>query len=428
MHQFRIQAGFRAANMSYVGQPGRKFLYTWHVGNWASSSTPQVAPVAAAPALGNVCLNDPGSPSTSKKKPTATKSSKRSAHATESLGVVEMASVPGQAHVGKTTSVVAARQEKSKKAKVMGYTPPPPPDDQGKTRGCKAPFKGQGFGLQKGKPVSEQTVGGKKRFLGHFETEKDQKFCTAICWRVYFPDIVLTEYEAFTALDEQEWKVYLDAAAKMPTGVWSVAQEQGQCRFDVFQLLLANKEVRAGTGSGIALCAAIGKVATLGMKHENLIYPVPNGTAATPHMMAIAATLASLWAACRKLSREDIKKDALAAANAALFALKTATKACVAAMAALVSILLHVGKTFPAKQWSNQLYSSAVEGLGLTDPVLLHMVRVAAQVCTQWCYCRAAARLLEDAGYGSLAMPEEKSKAKLGDEDATEMETGGQGE
>ncbi|CAI5972543.1 unnamed protein product [Closterium sp. NIES-65] len=413
-----------------AAQSGAASRAVEHVGNWASSSTPPAAPVATTPALGNVCLSDPGSPSTSKKKPAATKSSKRSAHATESLGIVEMASVPGQAHVEKTTIVVAARQEKSKKAKVMGYTPPPPPDDQGKTRGCKAPFKGQGFGLRKGKPVSEQTVGGRKRFLGHFETEKDQKFCTTICWRVYFPDIVLTEYEAFTALDEQECKVYLDAAAKMPTGVWSVAQEQGQCRFDVFQLLLAtaNKEVRAGTDWGIALCAAIGKVATLGMKRGNLIYPVPKGMAATPHMMAIAATLASLWAACTKLSREDIKKDALAAANAALFASETTTKACVAAMAALVSILLHVGKTFPAKQWPDQLYSSAVEGLGSMDPVLLQMVRVAAQVCTQWCCCRAAARLLEDAGYGSLAMPEEKSKAKLGDEDATEKETGGQGE
>ncbi|CAI5465904.1 unnamed protein product [Closterium sp. Yama58-4] len=351
----------KGASAAQSGAAGRAVE---HVGNRASSSTPPVAPVVLAPALGNVCLSDPGSPSTSKKKRAATKSSKRSAHATEGLDVEEMASVPGQAPVEKTTIVVAARQEKSKKAKVMGYTPP------------QSSLQRTGF------------------------------------------------------RDEQEWKVYLDAAAKMPTGVWSVAQEQGECRFDDFQSLLAtaNKEVRAGTDWGIALCAAIGKVATLGLKHGNLIYPVPKGMAATPHMMAIATTLASLWAACRKLSREDIKKDALAAANAALVAPETATKACVAAMAALVSILLHVGKTYPAKQWPDQLYSSAVEGLGSTDPVLLQMVRVAAQVCTQWCCCRSAARLLEDAGYGSLTMPEEKSKAKLGDEDATEKETGGQGE
>ncbi|CAI7818609.1 unnamed protein product [Closterium sp. NIES-54] len=148
----------------------------------------------------------------------------------------------------------------------------------------------------------------------------------------------------------------------------------------------------------------------------------------TAHMMAIAATVASLWAACRKLSREDIKKDALAAANATLYAPEMATRASAAAMAALVSILLHVGKTFPAKQWPDLLYSSAVEGLGSTDAILLQMVRMAAQVCTQWCCCRFAARLLEDAGYGSLAMLEEKSKAKLGDEDTTEAETGRQGE
>ncbi|CAI5951258.1 unnamed protein product [Closterium sp. NIES-65] len=201
------------------------------VGNWASSSTPPVAPVAAASALGNVFLSEPGSPSTSKRMPAATKLSKRAAHATESHDVVEQASVPGHAPVEKNSVVVAARQEKLKKAKVMGYTPPPPPDNQGKTRGCIAPFKGPGLGLRKGKPVSEQTVGGRKRFLGHFETEKDQKFCTAICWRVYFPDIVLTKYEGFTAQDEEEWKVYLDAAVEMPTGVWSVAQE-GECRFD----------------------------------------------------------------------------------------------------------------------------------------------------------------------------------------------------
>ncbi|CAI5984054.1 unnamed protein product [Closterium sp. NIES-64] len=192
----------------------------------------RVAPVAAAPSLGNISLSDPGSPSTSKKKPAATKSSKRAAHATESLDVVELASVPGQATVEKTSIVVAARQEKAKKARVTGHTPPPRPDDQGKTRGCKRPFKGPGFGLRKGKPVSEQTVGGRKRFLGTFETEKDQKFCTAVCWRVYFPDVVLTEYEGYTTQDEEDWKDYLDAAAEMPTGVWSVAQEQGECRFD----------------------------------------------------------------------------------------------------------------------------------------------------------------------------------------------------
>ncbi|CAI5535297.1 unnamed protein product [Closterium sp. Naga37s-1] len=416
----------KAASAAQSGGAGRPVEL---VGYWASSSTPAVAPVAA-PALGDVCLSDPGSPSMSKKKPAATKSSKRSAQATESFDVVELASLSGQAPVVKTSTVVAARQEKAKKAKVMGYTPPPRPDDQGKTRGSKAPFRGPGFGLRKGKPVSEQTVGGRKRFLGTFETEKDQKFCTAVCWRVYFPDIVLTEYEWYTAQDEKDWKVYLDAAAEMPTGVWSVAQEQGECRFDDFKSLLATaeKEVRAGTDRGIALCVAIGKVATLGLKHGNLIYPVPKGMAATPHMMAIAATVASLWAACRKLSREDIEKDALAAANAALYAPETASKACVAAMAALVSILLHVGKTFPAKQWPDQLYSTAVQGLGSTDAILLQMLRVAAQVCTQWCCCRAAARLLEDAGYGNLAMPEEKSKAKLGDEDAAETKTAGQGE
>ncbi|CAI5967803.1 unnamed protein product [Closterium sp. NIES-64] len=295
----------KAASATHGGGAG---LAVGLVGNLASSSTPPVAPVAAAPSLGNVCLSDPGSPS---------KSSKRAAHATESIDVVELASVPGQAPVEKTSI---------------------------------------------GKLVSEQTVGGRKRFLGTFETEKDQKFCTAVCWRVYFPDVVLTEYEGYMAQDEEDWKVYLDAAAEMPTGVWSVAQEQGECRFD------------------------------------------------------------------EKLSREDIKKDALAAANAAIYAPETPKKACVAAMSALVSILLHVGKTFPAKQWPDHLYSSAVEGLGSTDAILLQMLRVAAQVCTQWCCCRAAARLLEDAGYGSLAMPEEKIKAKQGVEDAAETETSGQGE
>ncbi|CAI5498748.1 unnamed protein product [Closterium sp. Naga37s-1] len=149
-----------------------------------------------------------------------TKSTKRAAEATES------------SDVEKASTVVAARHEKSKKPKVIGYAPPPLPDDQGKTRGCKAPFKGPGMMSRKGKPVSEQTVGSRKRFLGTFETEADQKFCTAICWRVYFPDIDLKEYEGFTAQDEKDWKAYLDAAARMPTGVWSVAQEQGECRFD----------------------------------------------------------------------------------------------------------------------------------------------------------------------------------------------------
>ncbi|CAI5962773.1 unnamed protein product [Closterium sp. NIES-64] len=95
----------KAASAAHGGGAG---LAVGLVGNWASSSTPPVAPVAAAPSLGNVCLSDPGSPSTSKKKPAATKSSKRAAHAIESLDVVELASVPGQAPVEKTSIVVAA--------------------------------------------------------------------------------------------------------------------------------------------------------------------------------------------------------------------------------------------------------------------------------------------------------------------------------
>ncbi|CAI7822073.1 unnamed protein product [Closterium sp. NIES-54] len=190
-----------------------------------------VEPVGKRPSsvLGDVSLSEPGfpppgprprSPSALKKRQAVTKSTKRAAEATESSDV-EMAS-----------TVVAARHEKSKKPKVIGYAPPPPLDDQGKTRGCKAPFKGPGMMSRKGKPVSEQTVGSRKRFLGTFETEADQKLCTAICWRVYFPDIDLKEYEGFTAQDEKDGKVYLNAAARMPTGVWSVAQEQGECRFD----------------------------------------------------------------------------------------------------------------------------------------------------------------------------------------------------
>ncbi|CAI7794602.1 unnamed protein product [Closterium sp. NIES-54] len=400
-----------------------------------------VEPVGKRPSsfLGNICLSKlgspppgprPRSPSASKKRHVVTKSTKRAAEATESSDMVELGSLLGQAHVEKASTAVAARHEKSNKPKVIVYAPPPPPDDQGKRRGCKAPFKELGMMSRKGKTVSEQTVGSRKRFLGTFKREADQKFCTAICWHVYFPDIDLKEYEGFTAQDEKDWKVYLDTAVRMPTRVWSVAQEQGECRFDDFLSLLAtaNTEVRAGTDWGIALCGAIGKVATLGQRHGNVIYLVLKNMHGTAHMMAVAATVASLWAGCRKLSREDIKKDALAAANAALYTPEMATRASAAAIAALLSVLLHIGKTFPGKQWPDLLYSSAVEGLGSTDATLLQMVCVAAQVCTQWCCCRFAARLLEDTGYGSLAMPEEKSKAKMGDEDATEAETGGQGE
>ncbi|CAI7811847.1 unnamed protein product [Closterium sp. NIES-53] len=346
--------------------------------------------------LGNVCLSEPGSPppglrprspSASKKTQAVTKSTKRAAEAIES------------SDVEKASTVVAARHEKSKKSKVIGYAPPPPPDDQAKTRGCKAPFKGPGMMSRKGKPVSEQTVGLRTRFLGTFETEADQKFCTAICWRVYFPDIDLKEYEGFTAQDEKDWKVYLDAAVRMPTrGLERGARTRGMsfrrsCRLTnaivsicSFRSLLAttNTEVRARTDWGIALCVAIGKVATLGRRHRNVIYPVPKNMHGTAHMMAVAATVASLWAACRKLSREDIKKDALAAANAALYAPEMATRASAAAMAALLFVLLHVGKTFPAKQWPDLLYSSAVEGLGSTDTTLLQMVRVAAQLLFQY--------------------------------------------
>ncbi|CAI7878936.1 unnamed protein product [Closterium sp. NIES-53] len=104
----------------------------------------------------DVCISEPGSPppgprprspSASKKRQAVTKSTKRAAQAIES------------SDVEKASTVVAARHEKWKKPKVIGYAPPPPPDDQGKTRGCNAPFKGPGMISRKGKPVSEETVG-----------------------------------------------------------------------------------------------------------------------------------------------------------------------------------------------------------------------------------------------------------------------------
>ncbi|CAI5501411.1 unnamed protein product [Closterium sp. Naga37s-1] len=195
-----------AAQLGIIGRPVEL------VGKRVSSSTPPVAPVAA-PVL-------------------VRKSTKRAAEATERSDVVELGSLLGQAPVEKASTVVAGRQEKAKKATVLGYAPPPPPDAQGKTRDTIASFKGPGMWLRKGRPVSEQTVGGRKRFLGNFETVEDQKLCTAICWRVYFPDIKLEKYEGFTADDAKDWKEYLDVAASLPTGVWSVAQEQGQCRLD----------------------------------------------------------------------------------------------------------------------------------------------------------------------------------------------------
>ncbi|CAI7776098.1 unnamed protein product [Closterium sp. NIES-53] len=147
-----------------------------------------VEPVGKRPSsvLGEVCLSEPGSPppglrptspSVSKKRQAMTNSTKRTVEATKSSDMVELGSLLGQAHVEKASTVVAARHEKSKKSKVIGFAPPPPPDNQCKTRGCKAPFKGSGKMSRKGKPVSEQTVGLKKRFLGTFETEADQKFC-----------------------------------------------------------------------------------------------------------------------------------------------------------------------------------------------------------------------------------------------------------
>ncbi|CAI5531535.1 unnamed protein product [Closterium sp. Naga37s-1] len=190
----------------------------------------------AAEAWGTARLSEPCSPplgpiTASKKRQAVTESSKRAAEATESSDAVEMGSLLGQAPVETASTFVAARQEKAKNVKVLAYAPPPP-DDQGKTYGTKAPFKGPGMMPQKGKFVSEQTIGGRKRFLGTFETEEDQKFCPAICWRVYFPNIDLRKYDRFTAQDEEQWKVYLDAAAGMPTGVWSEAQEQEECRFE----------------------------------------------------------------------------------------------------------------------------------------------------------------------------------------------------
>ncbi|CAI5522836.1 unnamed protein product [Closterium sp. Naga37s-1] len=196
-----------AAQLGVVGRPVEP------VGKRAFSSTPPVAPVAS-PVLGDVHLSEPASPppgprdspSASKKKQASRKSSKRGAGATESGAVVELVSLPGQASVEAASTVVAGRQEKAKKARVLRYAAPGPPDDEGKVRGAIAPFKGSGMWIRSGKPVPEQTVGGRKRFLGTFETVEDKKFCTAICWRVYFPDVKLDEYEGFTAEDAKEWK------------------------------------------------------------------------------------------------------------------------------------------------------------------------------------------------------------------------------
>ncbi|CAI5528251.1 unnamed protein product [Closterium sp. Naga37s-1] len=96
-------------------------------------------------------------------------------------------------------------------------------DGLGKVFGEDKPYKAGGFFKRKtatagGKYCSEQTVGGCKRNLGNFESERNRNFSIAICWMAYTPDADLLAY-GMDKEDVQAWSAYLNLAKQLPT-VW----------------------------------------------------------------------------------------------------------------------------------------------------------------------------------------------------------------
>ncbi|CAI5511787.1 unnamed protein product [Closterium sp. Naga37s-1] len=95
-------------------------------------------------------------------------------------------------------------------------------DDLGKVFGEDKPYKAGGFFKRKtatagGKYCSEQTVGGCKRNLGNFESERNRNFSIAICWMSYTPDADLLAY-GMDKEDVQAWSAHLNLAKQLPTG------------------------------------------------------------------------------------------------------------------------------------------------------------------------------------------------------------------
>ncbi|CAI5459676.1 unnamed protein product [Closterium sp. Yama58-4] len=103
------------------------------------------------------------------------------------------------------------------------------PDSLGKVYGVEKPFKAGGFfrrkkGTAAGKFCSEQTVGGKKRNLGNFDSERSRNYSIAICWMAYHPDTDLLTYD-MDEKDVKAWSGHLNLVRRVPTGVWSILNE-----------------------------------------------------------------------------------------------------------------------------------------------------------------------------------------------------------
>ncbi|CAI5984893.1 unnamed protein product [Closterium sp. NIES-65] len=102
-------------------------------------------------------------------------------------------------------------------------------DGLGKVYGEDKPYRAGGFFKRKKataetKYCSEQTVGGCKRNLGKFDSERNRNYSIAICWMAYTPDADPIAY-GMDKEDVQAWSAHLNLAKQLPTRVWSVLNE-----------------------------------------------------------------------------------------------------------------------------------------------------------------------------------------------------------
>ncbi|CAI5985528.1 unnamed protein product [Closterium sp. NIES-64] len=102
-------------------------------------------------------------------------------------------------------------------------------DGLGKVYGEDKPYRAGGFFKRKkatagSKYCSEQTVGGCKRNLGNFDSERNRNLSIAIYWMAYTPDADPITYD-MDKEDVQARSAHLNLAKQLPTGVWSVLNE-----------------------------------------------------------------------------------------------------------------------------------------------------------------------------------------------------------
>ncbi|CAI5527689.1 unnamed protein product [Closterium sp. Naga37s-1] len=241
----------------------------------------------------------------------------------------------------------------------------------------------------------EQTVGGRKRFLGQHNQVWDRNLTVAIGWKVYFPDVDLAAY-GMNPLRFKLWENDLLFTVDMPTGVWSTINELHLDKPENFVIVREETAERMNEGDSYktALCAGVARTALLkdvgGVTGDE-------GHSVLEHAVGLAATMSVMWDASTQKESTNWQTNATTAALATHLDRKIAARAAEVASVAVESLRAVNGRVLDKESWFPVLAGALLDKLPPDSRVeaTKTMTRVVAKGITYWCQCSMAAKGLQ---------------------------------